>query len=344
MFTRSNAMRAARIRNRTAFTLVELLVVITIIGILIGLLLPAVQGARESGRRTQCQNNLHQLGLAILQHETAKRYLPTAGWGYAWTGDPDRGSGVRQPGGWIYCILPHMDQSALAQVGAGLADNGGDPNSPKAKALAALVTTPLAALHCPSRRLSKLYLTGGGSGQYNCVTPPAVARNDYAANGGDNQYIDATQTKQPSTYKQGDDPTFWAGLNRSSGVCLQCAELPLASITDGPSNTYLVGEKYLIPDYYENGADFGDNESAYTGLNWDIVRSCRDNNGTFQPPLQDTPGKYNYWPFGSNHPGNFTMVFCDGSVHNISYYIDQETHRRLCNRADRQPIDASKLQ
>ncbi len=338
--------QAGRSSRRVGFTLVELLVVITIIGILIGLLLPAVQSAREAGRRTQCQNNLKQLGLAILQHETAKRYLPTAGWGFSWVGDPDRGSGIRQPGGWTYCILSYIDQQGLAQVGTGLADNNGNSTSPKAKALVQVITTPLAVLHCPSRRQVKLYVNFNG--QYNCGSAPAVAHSDYAGCGGDNNLVDATQNGQPSSYSQGDDPNYWVNFKRNTGVCLQHTELPLAKVTDGPSNTYLIGEKYLTPDNYENGEDGGDNETAYSGFNWDIVRTAAIPGGTngynYQAPMQDTPGNGNLWNFGSSHPGTFTMVCCDGSVHSISYFIDLETHRRLANRSDGQAIDASKLQ
>jgi hypothetical protein len=209
-----------------------------------------------------------------------------------------------------------------------------------------LITTPLAVFHCPSRRQFRLYTNTNG--QDNCGSASAVARCDYAGNGGDNNLDDATQSRQPSSYSQGDMATFWAGLLLNTGVCLQHTELPLAKITDGPSNTYLVGEKYLTPDNYENGSDPGDNENAYSGLNWDIVRSC-SNVGTYtasnyQAPRQDTPGIQNEWNFGSAHPGSFSITFCDGSVHSISYSIDPETHRRLCNRADGQPIDSSKMQ
>lgn len=124
---------------------------------------------------------------------------------------------------------------------------------------------------------------------------------------------------------------------------MQHAQLPLAKVTDGPSNTYLIGEKHLSPTLYESGSDFGDNEQAFSGLNWDNVRGCSDGS-TFHPPLQDSLTNPDFWNFGSAHPGSFVMAFCDGSVHGISYYIDSTTHQRLCNRADGQPIDASKLQ
>ena len=97
--------------------MVELLVVITIIGILIALLLPAVQSAREAARIMQCQNNLKQLSLGCLHCEHLNGYYPTGGWGSIWVGDPDRGQGKRQPGGWLFCILPYIEQNGHVQAG-----------------------------------------------------------------------------------------------------------------------------------------------------------------------------------------------------------------------------------
>ena len=91
--------------------------VITIIGILIALLLPAVQVAREAARTAQCQNNIKQLALGCLAHEAVIKRFPTGGWGFSWTGDPDRGNDWRQPGGWIYNDLPYMEQQALHDLG-----------------------------------------------------------------------------------------------------------------------------------------------------------------------------------------------------------------------------------
>jgi prepilin-type N-terminal cleavage/methylation domain-containing protein len=330
-----------------AFTLVELLVVITIIGILMGLLLPAVNAARESGRRTQCQNNLRNLAQGLLQHETSKGYLPTAGWGFPWAGDADRGTGIKQPGGWPYCILPYIDQAALAKVGAGLSTT----TSPtKAHATVTLITTPLALFHCPTRRRMQLY--SNVNGQFNTdSTPPLVARIDYAGSGGDGREVDSTQTVHPTSFAQGDDPNFWKGRVVNTGVILQHTEFKMALIADGASNTYLVGEKYLNPEHYGDGMDAGDNETAYSGLNWDSTRTSGNNGATwgdsasrggYEVPMQDTPGQGPIFNFGSAHPGSFVMVFCDSSVHDISYGIDLETHRRLANRADHLTIDASK--
>src|SRR5579864_8117659 len=114
--TRRNISKSRAVRG---FTLVELLVVITIIGILVGLLLPAVNAAREAGRNTTCQNNLKNLGLAALNHEHAHGFFPTGGWGSQWVGDPDAGYGITQPGGWLYCILPYMDGQNLHDLGLG---------------------------------------------------------------------------------------------------------------------------------------------------------------------------------------------------------------------------------
>src|SRR3954453_2916900 len=92
------------------FTLVELLVVIAIIGILVALLLPAIQAAREAARRTQCKNHLKQIAVACLNYESSQKAFPAGGWGFRWMGDPDRGMGRGQPGGWIFQVCSYLEE------------------------------------------------------------------------------------------------------------------------------------------------------------------------------------------------------------------------------------------
>ncbi len=98
-------------------------------------------------------------------------------------------------------------------------------------------------------------------------------------------------------------------------------------------------------DNYFNSNDLGDNQNVYTGLNYDNIRATAQASApnNYYPPSQDSSGVINLFCFGSAHTGTFAMVFCDGSVHAISYTIDPETHRRLSNRSDGLFIDGSKL-
>ena len=126
------------------------------------------------------------------------------------------------------------------------------------------------------------------------------------------------------------------------------SEIKLSQITDGTTNTYLVGEKYIRPTCYDgssNSSDlvaftWGDNQSAYVGFEWDNHRVAYNPRRLprlpedYYQPKQDTIGDENYGRFGSAHAAGMHMAMCDGSVHFISYDIDATTHRWLANRRD----------
>jgi len=332
------------------FTLVELLVVITIIGILIALLLPAVQSAREAARRAQCMNNLKQLGLAALSHHEAHGHFPVTGWGGRWVGDPDRGFGLNQPGGWIYNILPYVEQTALHDLGAG------ESSSEKLEAAGTVVGTPLTLCNCPTRRKAEPYYMSTGQGFRNMNAPALAAKTDYVLNAGDYK---AGGTTGPST---GDIPAIDEGTyaweypaasryepsppnddSLNTGIGPWHRLIRLAHVRDGASNTYMIGEKYLNPDSYTTGTDGGDNQSMYQGSDVDTHRFSRNLHSSYQVPLQDRVGLTDFQMFGSAHPAGCNFALCDGSVRSIPYAIDPEIHRRLSNRKDGLPIDVSDL-
>jgi prepilin-type N-terminal cleavage/methylation domain-containing protein len=134
--------------RRNGFTLIELLVVIAIIGILVALLLPAVQATREAARRTECKNHLKQIGIGWLNHEDVHGHLPSSGWGYKWTGEPSRDYGKDQPGGWVYNMLAFIEQTDLRNLGARTSEPG---------QLSAQKAQPIKIMHCPTRRRAKVY-------------------------------------------------------------------------------------------------------------------------------------------------------------------------------------------
>jgi prepilin-type N-terminal cleavage/methylation domain-containing protein len=313
--------------KRRAFTLVELLVVIAIIGILIGLLLPAINAAREAGRRMQCKNNLRQTALACMNHVNTQGWYPTGGWGWNWVGDPNRGYGKGQPGGWTYNILSFMEFSALHDTGSG-------SSQANQRAGAVVMThTPIPNYHCPSRRAPKLY-PAPWSGTFIANNANAndandkLSRCDYAAccgaGGSSEPGGGGPGSADPSTVS-----SYFAQFHFSDpksgdfqgGLSFMRSLVTPAQVDRGTSHMIMIGEKGMDPQHYYDGMDAGDNESLYVGQDNDTYRT------TNQVPQRDMPGESAYAVFGSAHPAGCNFAVADGSVHLVSYLIDGNLYK-----------------
>ncbi|MDO4576023.1 MAG: DUF1559 domain-containing protein [Planctomycetia bacterium] len=315
-------------RPHPAFTLVELLVVIAIIGMLVGLLLPAVQQAREAARQMQCNNHLRQIGLAAMNFESSNRKLPNAGWWWYFTGDPDCGTGKGQPGPWTYQLLPYLEQDALYQMGAdGYSDKTTDEQMAGAKTRSEI---PLSIWNCPSRRAPKAYKSSGATYPVNANKISEGAKLDYVGNCGSGTGVG----NQPKTWSEAMalNPSGWVETHsKSTGVIFSRGEVTFGMIRDGTSNTYMFGEKYLNPEHYEAYGDWQDNETAYVGADYDILRAATSWSQPCQDRLAFDPHSGR---MGSAHAGAFGVTLCDASVQRISYSVDPQVHGYLGYRSD----------
>jgi prepilin-type N-terminal cleavage/methylation domain-containing protein/prepilin-type processing-associated H-X9-DG protein len=353
----SSPNRAAR-RGCGAFTLVELLVVIAIIGILVALLLPAVQAAREAARRMTCSNNLKNLGLAVLNHHDLMKHFPVS-YGAAYGDEaPVTQSGV----GWILNTLPQLEEQSLYdQFKAGGAFEGryrqdsanlGVPNdgigsTKNGISCGALMQTQINVLKCPSDTIEKrvrddqsewaktlVFVTN-----YKGVLDDTFLGEGFPGNGkgfGNNgpgiQYISGDYKEPPPSYYPNGPHDCHNNLRCRGIFFRQSFQRPvkIGSVIDGTSHTLMIGEN--LPDY--------DNHStAYYGNgDWCSCNIPLNNLLNVDPSTLNL----NFWAeqqgFRSRHPGGVQFCLVDGSVRYIADGVDFQTFRVSCSRNGSEPL------
>ncbi len=299
--------------RKRGFTLIELLVVIAIIAILIALLLPAVQQAREAARRTQCKNNLKQLGLAMHNyHDTVNRF--------------PFGFDERETL-WSAMILPQIEQANLYNTliwqegGAGNWDSAGSPNT-------AACGTLIDAFRCPSMAVPE-YVTNNNIPNRVPISYRACSSSNAASD--DLSTIPAAVTPKIALELQ-------SGLD---GMFYGCSSKRMRDLTDGTSNTIMIGESYTDPTYVKDGQgmDYWAFGAPQTG-GWDCIPgdlggteyseglgSCFSKINSRKDPT--IAGVLMEMSFGSYHVGGAQFVLADGSVRFISENIDMNLYRGL---------------
>jgi prepilin-type N-terminal cleavage/methylation domain-containing protein/prepilin-type processing-associated H-X9-DG protein len=341
-------MRRVQRAHCRGFTLVELLVVIAIIGILVALLLPAIQAAREAARRTACTNNLKNLGLAVLNHHDVKKHLPIS------MGLPDFDAvpdGTEQPAvGWILNTLPQLEEQALFdQFKAGGAFEGNFgvnlclrrlPNIGLASTMNGIVCpelmkTQLSVLQCPSdgsvRQLS------GDQFQWPCdvaltsykgvIDDTVMGESDVTAFTNDtSEYPSGEYDEPPPPDAPMPSQHDCHRDTRCRGIFFRQSfrkPVTIAKITDGTSKTLMIGED--VPEFNRHSTAFfsnGDTCSCNTPLNY----------GLDQDPETFAVVQWEARGFRSRHPGGVHFCLADGSARFLSDTIDHQLFRVSCTR------------
>ncbi|QDU30804.1 hypothetical protein ETAA8_59530 [Anatilimnocola aggregata] len=295
---------------RRAFTVVELLVVIAIITVLMALLMPAVQAARESARRTTCANHLRQIAVGTLTHNTQWEYFPSAGvhWSDARTkaGNSSPHIAKRQNWGAFYQLLPYIEQEAVHE--------GADD--------AKVAATVIKIYFCPTRR-KPVALPGIESGL------PKGLRGavDYAGNGGSGR---GGKTVFPAA----------ASFNSQDGIIIPrtatgrnfpCKNelISLGMIKDGTSSTLMFAERNYNRKRAGQSSQYDENNGYIGAWDWDTIR------WSYHLPAPDRRDTSIYdRRFGSSHFAVLNAAFCDGSVKSLQYNIDLQVFRQLTVRND----------
>lgn len=326
-------MKTRIARSLRGFTLVELLVVIAIIGVLVALLLPAVQAAREAARRSQCTNNLRQFGLAIQNFETAKGELPVGHQRWLRGTPGDGGGSTPKAGGWAWSgfVLPYIEQGTIAaQINYDLPMSNTASTAPDQVRNGQIVQTPLSVARCPSDDMEPT-LTTGAPGSPAEVSSPGMATTSYKANGGpfDSNYTDQQTGPACGVFAQE------RGLTRG--------HVKLKQVTDGGSNTIALGETafryaFVRPD----GVDFF---SFYGAMNWskseagNSYRIFFTGESKINPPdtFKEAFPQLAREAFGSSHPGGCYFAFLDGSVR----WLNEDIQHTARPYVDGDPYDAA---
>ena len=311
--------------QRAAFTLVELLVVIAIIGILVALLLPAVQAAREAARRTQCLNHLKQIGLGIHNFESARGGVPPAYLG-----------GVGHTT-WAMLIIEYMEGSAL--------NDEYDVEKTYYVQTDAAIQFQVKFYYCPTRR-SPPQLSVNGDSRHGIPHRPG-ALNDYAMCGGDGTYV--------PFYNNPDGTYNGNGFSRHSGSGTLVGSAPnwrylgwkihrkFRDVEDGLSNSLMIGEKHVHPDHYGESA-YGDN--SY--LNGDSIHNYSRLAGPNIPLITldqeyEFPQSVLQNAFGSSHDDIVHFAFGDGSARALKTSVNSQVLGYLMTIADGVVIEQTDL-
>jgi prepilin-type N-terminal cleavage/methylation domain-containing protein/prepilin-type processing-associated H-X9-DG protein len=312
--------------KREGFTLVELLVVIAIIGILIALLLPAVQSARESARRSQCTNNLKQIGLGFHNFHNANGKLPSA---YSAT------TGLS----WHVNILPYIEQEARYEKfdtttvnPAHTAPNRNDPNG--------LVTIP--TYQCPSCPLKEQAFgpPNNTNGTTDLIPPntgsPAAIPHYYGVNGP--RGTSSTGVAYPvGTATHEGVPAATSGMLQRDG------DIGLSQVLDGTSNTMMIAEMSWVSNLYgtryrtwvRGGEEYA---GVVAGRPSFVVSGRNVTNAINAIFTANLIVPYNDMPFGSMHPGGMNVCFGDGSVRYLRQTMSMATYRAIASRKSGEPV------